>query len=85
MHTNEDKQILNDAARHLKFAMGLSLGIGFLMLILKIYAFVITGSAAILSDAAESVVHMLAVSFAGFSLWLSLKPADRTHLYGHDL
>ena len=83
MHTNEDKQILNDAVRHLKFAMGLSLGIGFLMLILKIYAFVITGSAAILSDAAESVVHMLAVSFAGFSP--SLKPADRTHLYGHDL
>ncbi|MBL7962110.1 cation diffusion facilitator family transporter, partial [bacterium] len=41
-------------------------------------------SAAILSDAAESVVHVLAVSFAAYSLWLSTKPADKTHLYGHD-
>ncbi len=85
MHPNEDKQVLNDAAPHLKFAMRLSLGVGFLMLILKIYASVITGSAAILSDAAESVVHVFAVSFAAFSLWLSMKPADKTHLYGHDV
>ena len=84
MHTNEDKPVLHEAARHLKFAMRLSLGVGFLMLILKIYASVITGSAAILSDAAESVVHVFAVSFAAFSLWLSMKPADKTHLYGHD-
>jgi len=84
MYTNKDKQILNDAARPLKFAMRLSLGVGLLMLIIKIYASVITGSAAILSDAAESVVHMFAVSFAAFSLWLSMKPADKTHLYGHD-
>ena len=84
MHVNSDKEILTDSERHLKFAMRLSLGVGFLMLILKIYASVITGSAAILSDAAESVVHMLAVSFAAFSLWLSMKPADKTHLYGHD-
>ncbi|TDJ03351.1 MAG: cation diffusion facilitator family transporter [Caldithrix sp.] len=84
MHVNSDKQILNDAARPLKFAMRLSLGVGLLMLIIKIYASVITGSAAILSDAAESVVHVFAVSFAAFSLWLSMKPADKTHLYGHD-
>ncbi|MCH7675836.1 cation diffusion facilitator family transporter, partial [candidate division KSB1 bacterium] len=84
MYTNKDKQILNDAARPLKFAMRLSLGVGLLMLIIKIYASVITGSAAILSDAAESVVHVFAVSFAAFSLWLSMKPADKTHLYGHD-
>ena len=84
MHTNEDKPVLNDSARHLKFAMRLSLGVGLLMLIRKIYASVITGSAAILSDAAESVVHVFALSFAAFSLWLSMKPADKTHLYGHD-
>ncbi len=68
MHINSDKEILTDSEPHLKFAMRLSLGVGFLVLILKIYASVITGSAAILSDAAESVVHMLAVSFAAFSL-----------------
>ena len=49
-----------------------------------LHAHWITGSAAILSDAAESVVHIVAVSFAAYSLWLSLKPPDRSHLYGHD-
>ena len=67
-----------------RFAMRLSLGVGFFMLASKIAAYWITGSVAILSDAAESVVHIVAVSFAAYSLWLSLKPPDRSHLYGHD-
>jgi cation diffusion facilitator family transporter len=67
-----------------RFAMRLSLGVGFFMLVSKIAAYWITGSVAILSDAAESVVHIVAVSFAAYSLWLSLKPPDRSHLYGHD-
>ena len=67
-----------------QFAMRLSLAVGFLMFVGKIVAYWITGSAAILSDAAESVVHIVAVSFATYSLWLSLKPPDRSHLYGHD-
>lgn len=54
------------------------------MLIGKSYAYFITGSAAILSDAAESVVHVVAVSFAAFSLWLMSKPADESHPYGHE-
>jgi cation diffusion facilitator family transporter len=68
----------------LKFPMRLSLLVGFFMLATKVFAYWITGSAAILSDAAESVVHVVAVSFAAYSLWLSLKPPDRSHLYGHD-
>ncbi|HEX9828676.1 MAG TPA: cation diffusion facilitator family transporter, partial [Bacteroidota bacterium] len=67
-----------------KFAIALSLVVGFLMLAGKTYAYAITGSAAILSDAAESVVHVVAVGFAAFSLWLSLKPADTSHPYGHE-
>jgi cation diffusion facilitator family transporter len=67
-----------------KFAISLSLAVGFLMLAGKMYAYLITGSAAILSDAAESVVHVFAVAFAAFSLWLSLKPADIEHPYGHE-
>ena len=71
-------------AEKLKFAMRLSLGVGFLMLAGKLAAYGITGSAAILSDAAESVVHVVAVSFAAYSLWLSLKPPDPSHPFGHD-
>lgn len=63
--------------------MRLSLAVGFLMLVLKVGAYVLTGSAAILGDAAESVVHVAAVMFATFSLGLLHKPADADHPYGH--
>lgn len=69
---------------HQNFAIRLSLAVGVLMLIGKWYAYLLTGSAAILSDAAESVVHIVAVAFAAYSLWLSYQPADDTHPYGHD-
>jgi cation diffusion facilitator family transporter len=72
------------SAAEQKFAMRISLAVGVLMLVGKSYAYLITNSAAILSDAAESVVHVLAVAFATFSLWLSFKPADSDHPYGHD-
>ena len=68
----------------LQLAMRLSLAAGFFMLATKVIAYWMTGSAAILADAAESVVHVVAVSFAAYSLWLSSKPPDPTHFYGHD-
>ncbi|MBK8039116.1 MAG: cation transporter [Verrucomicrobiaceae bacterium] len=64
-------------------AMRLSLAVGFLMVVLKVGAYVLTGSASILGDAAESVVHAAAVMFASFSLGLLQKPADDDHPYGH--
>jgi cation diffusion facilitator family transporter len=67
----------------LTFAMNLSLVIGLLMFFMKMGAYLLTGSAAILSDAAESVVHVAAVIFAAYSLRLSYRPADQDHLYGH--
>jgi cation diffusion facilitator family transporter len=67
----------------LSFAMALSLAIGLFMSLIKVGAYLLTGSAAILSDAAESVVHMAAVIFAAYSLKLSYRPADESHLYGH--
>src|SRR5271157_683920 len=70
--------------RQLQLAMRVSLVVGFLMLGTKVLAYWMTGSAAILSDAAESVVHVVAVSFAAYSLWLSRKPPDPSHPYGHD-
>ncbi len=70
--------------RRMNRAMRLSLGVGLLMLLIKCYAYYLTNSAAIFSDAAESVVHVFAVGFAAYSMWLSHKPADRDHTYGHD-
>jgi cation diffusion facilitator family transporter len=65
-------------------AMRWSLAIGILMLVGKGAAWIITGSADILSDAAESVVHVVAVGFAAWSLRLSQQPPDQEHPYGHE-
>ncbi|HXG38102.1 MAG TPA: cation diffusion facilitator family transporter [Bacteroidota bacterium] len=74
----------NGSIAQQKLAISLSLAVGFLMLAGKSYAYAITNSAAIFSDAAESVIHVFAVAFAAFSLWLSIKPADVNHPYGHE-
>ncbi len=50
--------------RSMRFAMRISLAFGLLMLVGKTTAYFITGSAAILSDAAESVIHVVAVAIA---------------------
>lgn len=78
------RPLSNSSWRQLRAAMRLSFVVGILMLIGKWYAYSITGSAAILSDAAESVVHVIAVAFAAFSLWLSHRPPDESHPYGHE-
>jgi cation diffusion facilitator family transporter len=75
---------LTKKAQQMRFAMRLSLIFGALMLIGKVTAYVVTGSTAILSDAAESVVHVIAVGFATFALWLSARPANQRFLYGYE-
>lgn len=64
--------------------MRLSLAVGVLMLVGKGVAYAITGSAAILSDAAESVIHVVAVAFAAFALSLSTRPANQRFRYGYE-
>ena len=66
------------------FAIKLSFAFGFVMLLIKWYAYFLTNSSAILSDAAESIVHIIGVGFAVFSLWYSQQPADDEHNYGHE-
>ena len=70
--------------RATRFAMRISLAFGVLMLVSKVAAYFMTGSAAIFSDAAESVIHIVAVGFAAFSLRLSTKPASSHFLYGYE-
>ncbi len=66
------------------FAMNLSLVVGFLLLALKMTAWWLTQSPAIFSDAAESVIHVVAVGFAVYSLRLSYRPADRRFPFGYE-
>jgi len=64
--------------------MWLSLAAGLLMLAGKWVAYLMTGSAAIFSDAAESVVHVAAVGFAAYSLAISTRPANQQFPYGYE-
>jgi cation diffusion facilitator family transporter len=70
-------------ARLQRLAMGASLLVAVLMLVGKLAAYRLTGSTAILSDALESVVHLVATVIAGFSLWYAAQPPDAAHPYGH--
>jgi cation diffusion facilitator family transporter len=74
-----DEQLLRDRRR----AATLSLVVGVAVLGLKMTAWVLTGSATILSDALESVVHVVATAFMFvFFIW-SQQPPDEDHPYGH--
>jgi cation diffusion facilitator family transporter len=50
---------------------------------LKVTAYLLTGSIGLLSDAAESVVNLVAAVVAMAALRWALKPADEEHAYGH--
>ncbi len=69
--------------RVLRRALGVALGIGVVLVAAKVAAFWITGSAAILADMSESLVHNAAVAFSLYCLFVSRRPADRRHPYGH--
>jgi cation diffusion facilitator family transporter len=54
-----------------------------LLIALKIVAGVITGSVAILTEAAHSSIDLLASVIAFYSLRKAAEPADESHPYGH--
>jgi cation diffusion facilitator family transporter len=65
-----------------KFALG-SIAIGASVLGLKFIGAHVSGSAALYSDALESLVNVAASLLALYALVAGAKPADRQHPYGH--
>jgi len=63
--------------------MKLVLIASFILMVLKFFAYFITNSSAILTDAIESIVNIFAGSFALYSLYYAAKPKDEDHPYGH--
>ena len=53
------------------------------LLLVKIGAYYLTNSVAILTDALESIVNVIAGFVGLFSLYISAKPHDDDHPYGH--
>ena len=61
----------------------LSIAAAVVTISLKTGAYFITGSVGLLSDAAESVVNLVAAIIALVALTVAAKPADASHHYGH--
>ncbi|MGQ9748427.1 cation diffusion facilitator family transporter [Desulfosoma sp.] len=64
-------------------AIALSLTLSSLLMAVKFYIYFLTHSAAVLSDALESIVNVIASGFALWSIFLAAKPPDAEHPYGH--
>lgn len=71
----ENKQIIR--------AAGISLIVSVLLLGAKLSAYFLTHSTAVLSDALESIVNVLAAIVALFVTKIVAEPADEEHPYGH--
>lgn len=52
-------------------------------MVIKFIAYFITHSNAVFTDALESIVNVIASSFAFYSIYLSSLPKDMNHPYGH--
>lgn len=73
---------LPEPPRSRRIAM-LALCVGVILMAVKFVAYWLTDSAAVLSDALESIVNVFASGFALFSIMLSARPPDSSHPYGH--
>ena len=62
----------------------LSIAAACLIIVLKAWAYWLTGSVALLSDALESIVNLAAAGMALFALTVVARPADDDHPFGHD-
>jgi len=64
-------------------AAALALVVGIALAGVKFVAYAITGSAAVFSDAIESIVNILASGLAMYAVGLAHRPPDEQHPYGH--
>jgi cation diffusion facilitator family transporter len=73
---------LNTSRQNLKIQTAIAI-ISIALFLVKIFAWYITNSVAILTDALESVVNVVAGLIGVYSLYVSAKPKDIDHPYGH--
>lgn len=79
-----DTVAMADSDARIRLRAGLiSLAVSIVLLGVKFSAYALTGSTAILSDALESIVNVLAATFAVGGVLFAGRPADRNHPYGH--
>jgi cation diffusion facilitator family transporter len=70
-------------AAKLKLAALVSIAVAAVVMGLKYLAYWRTGSAALFSDALESIVNLITAVVALYALHVAFQPADRRHQFGH--
>lgn len=63
--------------------IAVSFAVNILVLAFKFFLYFKTNSLAILSDALESVINVIASGFAAISIFFASRPPDESHPYGH--
>lgn len=61
----------------------LSIGAAIITIAVKFSAYLLTGSIGLFSDAAESLVNLIAALVALWALTVAARPPDEEHTFGH--
>ena len=75
-------EVISDKLSNLKLQRWIAIASS-VLLIAKFAAYYLTGSVSILTDALESIVNVVAGFIGLYSLYVSAKPRDIDHPYGH--
>jgi cation diffusion facilitator family transporter len=79
----DDAEPRPEASQSARQYILLSLAAAVITIFLKTGAYLLTGSVGLLSDAAESVINLVAAVIAFWMLTLASRPPDAEHAYGH--
>jgi cation diffusion facilitator family transporter len=77
VHTSDTQQ------KSRLWAAAISFVVGTVLMLLKFYAYRVTHSTAILSDALESIINVVTAGFSFFAIKAAQAPPDKAHPYGH--
>src|SRR3984885_13005362 len=79
----EAMKTMDDAVRQKKLAALGSVGSAMVLVCLKAFLVIATGSLGILSEMLHSILDLIAAVITYLSVRVADKPADAEHLYGH--
>ncbi len=82
-HARDLQRIAPEAITQRIGIMGGILALSFVVLAVKAAAYLLTGSAALLADAIESIANVVTGAFGLYCAWWSTRPPDDDHPYGH--
>jgi cation diffusion facilitator family transporter len=74
---------IDDVHKKLGLVSRINIAVALAVIALKYWAYVVSGSVALFSDALESLVNVMTAVAAFVAIRLSVKPADSDHPFGH--